>query len=111
MKIINISNFINKFITKRSKSFFESDILKYNSLLEKEIFNKSVLVIGGAGTIGSSFIKSILNFKPNKLIVVDINENGLTELTRDLRSTKNQFVPIEFNFKTSEKTKSIQDSF
>ena len=96
MKIINISNFINKFITKRSKSFFESDILKYNSLLEKEIFNKSVLVIGGAGTIGSSFIKSILNFKPNKLIVVDINENGLTELTRDLRSTKNQFIPIEF---------------
>ena len=69
MKIINISNFINKFITKRSKSFFESDILKYNSLLEKEIFNKSVLVIGGAGTIGSSFIKSILNFKPNKVML------------------------------------------
>lgn len=47
-----------------------------------------VLVIGGAGTIGSNYIKCLLKFKPIKLVVVDINENGLTELTRDLRSSK-----------------------
>lgn len=46
------------------------------------------LIIGGAGTIGSNYIKQILNFKPAKIVVVDIDENGLTELTRDLRSSK-----------------------
>lgn len=48
---------------------------------------KSCLIIGGAGTIGSNYIKQILKFKPSKIVVVDINENGLTELTRDLRSS------------------------
>ena len=41
----------------------------------------------GAGTIGSSYTKQILKFRPSKITVVDINENGLTELTRDLRSS------------------------
>lgn len=67
---------------------------KYNTLnfeldykhLELDI--NSVLVIGGAGTIGSNYIKQILKFKPKKIIIVDINENGLTEITRDLRSSK-----------------------
>ena len=45
-----------------------------------------MLVIGGAGTIGSNYIKQILNYKPKRIVVVDSNENGLTELTRDLRS-------------------------
>ena len=44
-------------------------------------------MIGGAGTIGSSYIKQILNYKPSNITVVDINENGLAELTRDLRSS------------------------
>ena len=48
---------------------------------------KNVLVIGGAGSIGSSYIKQLIKFKPNRIVVVDINENGLTELTRDLRSS------------------------
>ena len=47
----------------------------------------SALVIGGAGTIGSNYIKQILKLKPQKIVVVDHNENGLTELTRDLRSS------------------------
>ena len=45
------------------------------------------LIIGGAGTIGSNYLKQILKFKPSKIVVVDTNENGLTELTRDLRSS------------------------
>ena len=48
---------------------------------------KSILIIGGAGTIGSNYIKEIIKFKPKKIIVVDSNENALTELTRDLRSS------------------------
>ena len=66
---------------------FEYDLGKYNNLLLRNINRKNVLVVGGAGSIGSSYIKQILNFKPSKITVVDINENGLTELTRDLRSS------------------------
>ena len=59
----------------------------YSDLKKIKFRTKKILVIGGAGTIGSNYIKQILFFKPNKLIVVDTNENGLTELTRDLRSS------------------------
>ena len=55
--------------------------------LLNEINNKSILVIRVAGTIGSSYIKQILKYKPSKITVVDINENGLTELTSDLRNS------------------------
>jgi FlaA1/EpsC-like NDP-sugar epimerase len=96
MNIIDIPKFINEYITKRSISLFASDIEKYSSQLTEKIEGKNVLVIGGAGTIGSSYIKAVLKFKPAKLVVVDINENGLTELTRDLRSAPNQYVPEEY---------------
>ena len=67
--------------------------LNYNNLNFNLDFPKikvslnSVLVIGGAGSIGSNYIKQLINFKPKRIVVVDINENGLTELTRDLRSS------------------------
>ena len=54
------------------------------------------MVIGGAGSIGSSFIKALLPFNPSKLVVVDLNENGLAELTRDLRSSASLRVPEVF---------------
>ena len=54
------------------------------------------MVIGGAGTIGSWYIKALLKFKVAKLIVVDINENGLTELVRDLRSSTQYHIPNDF---------------
>lgn len=41
-------------------------------------------------------IRALLPFKPSKLIVIDLNENGLVELTRDLRSTYDMYVPIEY---------------
>ncbi|PWH86425.1 polysaccharide biosynthesis protein [Brumimicrobium oceani] len=96
MNIIDIPNFINTHITKRATSLFEKDIEANAALLTKKIEGKSVLVIGGAGTIGSSYIKAVLKFKPGKLYVVDTNENGLTELTRTLRSDANMFVPEEY---------------
>ena len=68
-----------------NKINFKSDFR--NILNKKQINNYSVLVIGGAGTIGSNYIKQILKFKPSKIVIVDTNENGLTELTRDLRSS------------------------
>lgn len=69
------------------KISFQNDLSSNKNLLRKEIGNSKVLIIGGAGTIGSNYIKECLIFNPSKLTVVDINENGLTELTRDLRSS------------------------
>ena len=71
----------------KTKINFEIDIKISSFFLEEKIKNKSFLIIGGAGTIGSNYIKQILRFKPIKITVVDINENSLTELTRDLRSS------------------------
>ncbi len=93
MILPNISEFIKKYITKRDESFFEKDILNNKEKLLKEIRDKSILVIGGAGTIGSSYIKAALRFFPSQLVVVDTNENGLTELTRTLRSDYKIKVP------------------
>ena len=94
--MININEFISKNITDRKLSMFLDDITENKLDLQKRIKNKSVLVIGGAGSIGSSFIKALLPFEPKSLVVVDINENGLTELTRDLRSSKGIHIPNEF---------------
>ena len=69
------------------KISFDKDTFESRNILINKICNQNILVIGGAGTIGSSYIKQILKFKPSKITVVDINENGLTELTRDLRSS------------------------
>jgi len=96
MILPNISEFIKEFITKRENSFFEIDLENNQDKLNDEINGKSVLVIGGAGTIGTSFIKAILKFNPTELIVVDTNENGLTELTRTLRSDFNIRVPDKY---------------
>lgn len=96
MNIIDIPSFIQEHITQRLESLFLSDIQKNDAILNERVNGKSILVIGGAGTIGSSFIKAILKFKPSELYVVDTNENGLTELTRDLRSTPGQYIPQTF---------------
>ena len=66
---------------------FDSELENFKNYLYNNIKNTNILIIGGAGTIGSSYIKQILKYKPSKITVVDINENGLTELTRDLRSS------------------------
>lgn len=94
--MLDIRNFISEYITQRPKSMFAQDIESNTVQLTKEIRGKKVLVIGGAGTIGSSYIRSILRFKPSKLVVVDINENGLTELTRDIRSTYEIHIPEDY---------------
>ena len=78
---------IKKSIIKKHISF-KKDLKKYSKLFTSIIKGSKILVIGGAGTIGSNYIKQILKFKPSNITVVDINENGLTELTRDLRSSK-----------------------
>ncbi len=93
---IDLNQFIKDHITYRQESFFAADIKANAAELTAKINGKRVLVIGGAGTIGSSYIRAILNYKPSRLYVVDTNENGLTELTRDLRSRAGQYVPEDY---------------
>ena len=80
---------MNNYNTKLhlEKINFERDLSLLNDSFYSKINGCNVLVIGGAGSIGLNYLKQILNFKPSKVTVVDINENGLTELTRDLRSS------------------------
>lgn len=94
--MFNLDQFISQYVTKRPTSMFYPDIENNKDILKAKIENKSVLVIGGAGSIGSSFIKAILPFRPSTLVVVDINENALAELTRDIRSTKGMYVPDDY---------------
>jgi FlaA1/EpsC-like NDP-sugar epimerase len=75
---------------------FAGDMAAHCKELTDGIAGRSALVIGGAGSIGSSCIRALLRYKPRKLVVVDISENGLTELTRDLRSTYDLSVPEEY---------------
>jgi FlaA1/EpsC-like NDP-sugar epimerase len=94
--MFDINKFIFKHVTKRNQSLFIKDIEANRQQLEYAINDKRVCVIGGAGSIGSSFIKAILPFKPSSLVVIDLSENGLAELTRDLRSTEGMFVPDDY---------------
>lgn len=94
--MFNLQQFISDNVIKRQQSMFSGDIEANKEQLAAEIEDKSVCVIGGAGSIGSSFIRGLLRFRPGKLIVVDLNENGLAELTRDIRSTEGMYVPEEY---------------
>lgn len=94
--MFDLNKFIGQYVTKRPQSMFLDDINAHREELTRKIAGKSVLVIGGAGSIGSSFIKALLPFRPATLVVVDYNENALAELTRDLRSTKGMYVPSDY---------------
>lgn len=94
--MFDLEHFIYDKVVKRENSMFYEDIETNRDVLSNKIEGKTVLVIGGAGSIGSSFIKAILPFKPLSLVVVDINENALAELTRDLRSTKGMYIPEDY---------------
>jgi FlaA1/EpsC-like NDP-sugar epimerase len=94
--MINLDKFIAEKIVKRPLGLLKEDLEKFNTQLHERIDGRSVLVIGGAGTIGSSYIRAILKFKVKRLYVVDINENGLTELVRDLRSSVGYNIPDDF---------------
>ena len=91
----NLDNFIAKHVTEREESMFLQDMEAHREELTQAVKGKSVLVIGGAGSIGSSFIRALLPYEPATLVVADTNENGLAELTRDIRS-RGLFVPEDY---------------
>ena len=71
----------------RSKELFSKDIQNHRVELEQIVSNSKFLVIGGAGSIGQAVTKEIFKRNPLKLHVVDISENNLVELVRDIRSS------------------------
>ncbi len=81
----------------REKELFNKDISKYNDLLLEIILSSSFLVIGGAGSIGQAVTKEIFKRNPKKLHIVDISENNMVELVRDIRSS---FGYIDGDFQT-----------
>ena len=81
----------------RKKGLFSDDIFKYNKELSKIIEKSSFLVLGAAGSIGQALTKEIFQRNPKKLHLVDISENNLVEVVRDLRSSSGY---IKGEFKT-----------
>ena len=81
----------------REKELFENDIAKHENVLTNIVSTSSFLVIGGAGSIGQAVTKEIFKRNPKKLHVVDISENNMVELVRDIRSS---FGYIDGDFQT-----------
>tara|TARA_Y100000996_G_scaffold415496_1_gene410597 strand:- start:6491 stop:7687 length:1197 start_codon:yes stop_codon:yes gene_type:complete len=80
----------------RNKELFEADMGNCDKKLREIVSLSSFLIIGGAGSIGQAVAKEIFKRNPSKLHVVDINENNLTELVRDLRSSYG-YIDGDFN--------------
>lgn len=89
---MNILHFIG-----RNKELFDQDINSHETELSNIVSTSSFLVIGGAGSIGQAVTKEIFKRNPKKLHVVDISENNMVELVRDIRSS---FGYIDGDFQT-----------
>jgi FlaA1/EpsC-like NDP-sugar epimerase len=89
---VNVLNLIG-----RKEPLFEIDILTNANKINSIVESSSFLVIGGAGSIGQAVVKEIFKRNPLKLHVVDISENNMVELVRDIRST---YGYIDGDFKT-----------
>ncbi|WP_335904149.1 UDP-N-acetylglucosamine 4,6-dehydratase [Shewanella algae] len=81
----------------RTDALFSQDIFKYETELSRIVSESRFLVLGGAGSIGQAVTKEIFKRHPQKLHVVDISENNMVELVRDIRSS---FGYIEGDFQT-----------
>ncbi|WP_299125693.1 UDP-N-acetylglucosamine 4,6-dehydratase [uncultured Tenacibaculum sp.] len=84
-------------LINRKELLFDKDIRVNEKELLSEVSNSSFLVLGGAGTIGQAVTKEIFKRNPKRLHVVDISENNLVELVRDIRSS---FGYIKGDFRT-----------
>lgn len=71
----------------RDRPLFEEELRRYAADLGAAIGGKAFLVIGGAGSIGQALVKELFRREPGALHVVDVSENNLVELVRDIRSS------------------------
>ena len=77
---------LHKAILGRDRSFLAEDIAAVSDRIREQLTDARVLVIGAAGSIGSSFVRELCQFQPSGLHLLDISENNLVEVVRDLRS-------------------------
>lgn len=97
MCIFDIEKFVRRFMTKRAESLLQADFAKFADEMHTRVDGQRILVVGGAGTIGSNYVKATLrHFKPAAMHIVDIDENQLTELTRELRAGEEYSVPNDY---------------
>lgn len=82
-------------ILGRSRSMFADDMADHAQDLREAIGGRRLLITGAAGSVGSAFVKQVARYSPASLHLVDINESGLVELVRDLRSSPVQ-LPDDF---------------
>src|SRR4051812_23612632 len=82
-------------ITGRDRSLFHDDLEQSRNAIEGIVAASRILVIGAAGSIGSALVRYLLRFDPAALTLVDLNENGLADLVRTLRSGPYR-VPAKF---------------
>ena len=90
-----MSTYLN--LIGRTQELFVEDIKHWDAKLKAIINSSKFLVLGGAGSIGQAVVKEIFKRNPKKLHVVDISENNLTEVVRDIRSS---FGYIDGDFQT-----------
>lgn len=84
-------------LLQRDKPLLKQDLAMHANALAEKVSNARFLVLGGAGSIGQAVVKELFKRNPKKLHVVDISENNLVELVRDIRSS---YGYIEGDFKT-----------
>ncbi len=90
-------------IVGRTRPLFDADVTSREQELRERISGARILVIGGAGTIGQAVSRELFKRDPKALHVVDISENNMVELVRDIRSTLGygsgdfQTIPLDVN--------------
>lgn len=94
----DLSDLERKILNRPSSPYLEECLAQAGAIGER-VRGRRVLAIGAAGTIGSETVKSLLRFAPASLQVVDVNENGLAELVRQLRSGEDSLIR-DAEFKT-----------
>jgi FlaA1/EpsC-like NDP-sugar epimerase len=76
-----------RLVTERSESLFAEDLRANKPGLREALAGSRVVVVGAAGSIGSAVVRTLLEFEPASLCLIDLSENNLVELVRDLRSS------------------------
>ena len=81
----------------RERKLFDRDLDRWREAIDEKVRSSSFLVLGGAGSIGQAVVKALFERRPERLHVVDLSENNLVELVRDIRSSLGY---IEGDFQT-----------
>lgn len=82
--------------TGREGSLFDHLVERHQSQCADFLNNRRIAVVGAAGSIGASVVRNLLRFRPAAISLIDISENNLVELTRELRSDASIELPANF---------------